>query len=750
VIFETREQGQHVAPPPAASRFIVRDRGSAGPRHMRSTINLVPFSSDLLNNSQVPFSVAVAPMALPDPEDDPIQVVDLGELGPVRCTRCKAYMNPYMRFMSSGKTFTCNFCSHTNQTPDAYFCHLGPDGLRRDIDERPELCCGSVEFVATPEYCIRPPMMPTHFFLIDVSQTAIATGATATACSCISLVLDDIPQQERTLIGLATFDSSVHYYAMRGPGKQPQMLVMCDVMDVFAPEGAPLLVPVGPNKAELQELLKLIPDMFAQTRINESCAGAAIEAAINVVKPIGGKVKAFITCLPNFGLHALKQRDSVGVGEKDKLTFLQSQDNTCKTLAMVAADLQVSIDIAFLAQGYVDVATFSDLASSTGGSLYQYTPFNAAMDHDLVLNDLKWNLLRPQGMEAVMRVRCSAGLDVKSYSGHFFRMPSNPTDVYLPAIDADKALLANIVHTEKLQPGTECFVQAALLYSTPDGARRVRVHTLALPVTDNVANVFKGADLDAYMCYLSRRVASTLPGATLAATRDMVTSTIVNTLLAYRKYCASNSSSVQLILPEALKLLPLFTLAILKGPALKDGAKPDDRSMWCASMMSLPAARITPMLYPRLLPVHQMLANEPGALPDGLVCSAESLEAGGVYLLENGHDAYLYVDKMAPPELVQDLLGVKSYEELGRAATLPGGLFPLIPLDNPTSAFVQDLLTKLRIHRSSFMRLRVARKGDAAEVGFFNSLVEDKSTSGPSYVDYLCHVHRLIQNRMAS
>ncbi len=46
------------------------------------------------------------------------------------------------------------------------------------------------------------------------------------------------------------------------------------------------------------------------------------------------------------------------------------------------------------AQGYVDVATFSDLAASTGGTLYQYTPFNAAMDHDLVLNDLRWNLVR--------------------------------------------------------------------------------------------------------------------------------------------------------------------------------------------------------------------------------------------------------------------------------------------------------------------------------------------------------------------
>lgn len=61
-----------------------------------------------------------------------------------------------------------------------------------------------------------------------------------------------------------------------------------------------------------------------------------------------------------------------------------------------------------------------------------------------------------------MRVRCSTGLDVASYSGHFYRMPANPTDVYLPAIDADKALLANIVHTEKLLPGSECYVQVGM------------------------------------------------------------------------------------------------------------------------------------------------------------------------------------------------------------------------------------------------------------------------------------------------
>lgn len=42
----------------------------------------------------------------------------------------------------------------TDETPRDYFCNLGPDGRRRDADERPELCRGTVEFVATKEYMV--------------------------------------------------------------------------------------------------------------------------------------------------------------------------------------------------------------------------------------------------------------------------------------------------------------------------------------------------------------------------------------------------------------------------------------------------------------------------------------------------------------------------------------------------------------------------------------------------------------------
>lgn len=57
-----------------------------------------------------------------------------------------------------------------------YFSHLDAIGRRIDLDQRPELIKGSVEFVAPTEYMVRPPMPPLYFFLIDVSLSAVRSG----------------------------------------------------------------------------------------------------------------------------------------------------------------------------------------------------------------------------------------------------------------------------------------------------------------------------------------------------------------------------------------------------------------------------------------------------------------------------------------------------------------------------------------------------------------------------------------------
>jgi protein transport protein SEC24 len=55
---------------------------------------------------------------------------------------------------------------------------------------------------------------------------------------------------------------------------------------------------------------------------------------------------------------------------------------------------------------------------------------------------------------------------------------------------------------------------------------------------------------------------------------------------------------------------------------------------------------------------------------------------------------------------------------------------------------------QVRAQRSAFLRLRVVRRQDPTEGQFHAMLVEDRSSAGGSYVEYLCAVHRFIQNKM--
>jgi len=56
--------------------------------------------------------------------------------------------------------------------------------------------------------------------------------------------------------------------------------------------------------------------------------------------------------------------------------------------------------------------------------------------------------------------------------------------------------------------------------------------------------------------------ANEIPSNPSLVVQEQVTNFCINILLSYRKFCATVSSSGQLILPEALKLLPLYTLGI--------------------------------------------------------------------------------------------------------------------------------------------------------------------------------------------
>ncbi|XVF64559.1 hypothetical protein PTKIN_Ptkin09bG0178500 [Pterospermum kingtungense] len=712
-VYETRQGNSANPPPPATSDYIVRDTGNCSPRYMRCTINQIPCTADLLTTSAMQLSLLVQPLALPHPSEEPTQVVDFGESGPVRCSRCKGYINPSMKFIDQGRKFICNLCGFTDDTPRDYHCNLGPDGRRRDADERPELCRGTVEFVATKEYMVRDPMPALYFFLIDVSMNAVQTGATAAACSAINQVISDLPEGPQTLVGIATFDSTIHFYNLKRALQQPLMLIVPDIQDVYTPLQTDVIVQLSECRQHLELLLESIPTMFQSSKTAESCFGAAVKAAFLAMKSTGGKLLVFQSVLPSAGIGALSSREAEGrtnisAGEKEAHKLLQPADKILKTMAIEIAEYQVCVDVFITSQTYVDIASISVIPRTTGGQVYYYYPFSAVSDSAKLYNDLRWNITRPQGFEAVMRVRCSQGIQVQDYSGNFCKRI--PTDIDLPGIDCDKCILVTLKHDDKLQDGSECAFQCALLYTTVYGQRRIRVTNLSLPCTNMLSNLFRSADLDTqFACFLKQV-----------------------------------SSSGQLILPEALKLLPLYNLALIKSTGLWNDGRIDDRSFWINSVSSLSTPLAVPLVYPRMFATHNLDSKEgdESVLPPTIPLSSEHVSDDGIYFLENGEDALIYFGSSVDSSILQQLFGFASVDEVPTQ-------FVMQQYDNPLSKKFNDVVNVIRRQRCSYLRLRLCKKGDPSGMLFFSCMVEDKNAAGPSYVEFLVHIHRQIQMKMS-
>ena len=115
-----------------------------------------------------------------------------------------------------------------------------------------------------------------------------------------------------------------------------------------------------------------------------------------------------------------------------------------------------------------------------------------------------------------------------------------------------------------------------------------------------------------------------VPGHALGACKEAINKAAADALLAYRAHCANASSSGQLILPEALKLLPLYTLALTKAPVFRTDARPDARAAAMWRLLSLPAGKIVPLVYPRLVLLNNLLER-----PD----VRARLRRGGVHCL---------------------------------------------------------------------------------------------------------------------
>ncbi|KAK6044035.1 Sec23/Sec24 beta-sandwich domain protein, partial [Cooperia oncophora] len=188
-------------------------------------------------------------------------------------------------------------------------------------------------------------------------------------------------------------------------------------------------------------------------------------------------------------------------------------------------------------------------------------------------------LTRKIGFEAVLRIRCSRGLSLSAFYGNFF---VRSTDLLaLANVNPDSAIAVQVSMEEKLST-TVCF-QAALLYTSSKGTfvaisstsesrivasgdRRIRVHTMCLPTTADLAQVYNNFDLKATVSLIAKiGVDRSMSGCALADCREAIVNAVVDSLGAYQKTMRQGRPG-GLLAPRKghLRLFPLYALAMLK------------------------------------------------------------------------------------------------------------------------------------------------------------------------------------------
>jgi Sec23/Sec24 helical domain len=238
---------------------------------------------------------------------------------------------------------------------------------------------------------------------------------------------------------------------------------------------------------------------------------------------------------------------------------------------------------------FLDAAVYAENCDQTGGHLHYISGSMLFSDNvSRIVSELEHSVQLVFNAENVMKLRSSKQLKLLGYYGSG-RYDPLVGEVELAGMDAETCVCFTLRHDSgsTIMEEEKIHLQLAVLHTNVHCKKVVRVLNLTLTSSSDPSVLFRHSDLDCTVAAITKIAAHralTLPLsiapnvpisglASLADTtsaRDWVVAVAVEILKQYRMHCSPQSSRGLLILPEPLKLLPLYTLGILKHSAFSE------------------------------------------------------------------------------------------------------------------------------------------------------------------------------------
>ena len=262
----------------------------------------------------------------------------------------------------------------------------------------------------------------------------------------------------------------------------------------------------------------MLPSMYASSACYDSAFVNVLRACSKIAQPFGAKLLFFQFSPQLANIPSLKPKNNPSATER--LDLLNSTGSDFSTTGSDLSHQQISCDLfVFTPPGksiYKNLETFSDLAKRTNGHLYFY-PFFSAREHSAKFtSELYLALTQPLAWEAVGRVRVSGGFKKTLLHGHHLVKARTEDLLSLPVCDTERVFVyeldkddteaaAKQVNRRNEPVQSHLFAQTAFLYTSSNGERRIRVHNMAVPITNSLTQPFEYMDLAAVSALYMRQ-----------------------------------------------------------------------------------------------------------------------------------------------------------------------------------------------------------------------------------------------------
>jgi len=646
------------------------------PSYMTLTNTHLPRSQ---TQQQTNLSIACISQPM-SPDGEAVPVVQFPDhIGVVRCRRCRAYINPFVQWIANGDKWVCNLCGTTNDCKPRWRCRLDQNNMRTDLMQHPEFWSASVDIVAPEEYMIRSPQPPAYIFLIHTHADMVKSGALGYIADSIRDHIDELPGDQRTRVMIVTYDSAIHFYKCQPGTKNPQILTVPDIENPIMPcPSVDVFAMRYQAKDLLEKVLDSLPSLYENSTDHGNCLGSAIMLTMRAASQVGGKIMVFNWGRPNLGPGKLEDRlTGIPLDDAEQQHNLQlskkRQVEDYYMRSIEATKFQQSIDLyqfTGVHNEYCDLATLRELPMFSGGGLRYYPRYNNERDGQRLYSDIQRELTRETGWEAVYRIRCSIGHCVRNYLGSFHRRSRDLLSV--PVVHGDMVVSFDLLlkHPDVAVKENVGYIQAALLYTTSEGERRIRIHNVPVPIAKSDHQLWEGVQMPATQAWVAKQNAMRLTVQPLGRGRLNIQESLTNVARVYASRTHRRLATMA-DYPPSWQTWPLICLGMLKSEVFRDQphVHADLRAaywfhLWTCGMNS------TDLLFrPSIYPLHHLVSDtslgvwqedNTVTLPVEVDGTMASIDIDGLYLVDDSYNLVLFANGQFSEELAYQLFQMSS------------------------------------------------------------------------------------------